>query len=62
MNSGNLITSLIDMAELAVLRRLAEQSRACIHCGEAWGEHSNIGANCPNRSGKGPLYLSESFE
>jgi hypothetical protein len=59
---GNLIDELIETVRLATIRRIADEQRACIHCGEQEGNHSNFGSNCPNRAGHGPLYLETIYE
>ena len=70
MYSGKLIESLIQEAEIARLRVLAEAARACIHCGEPFDNHSNNGAHCPNRVYRwsddpaewGGLFLESTFK
>ncbi len=47
--TGNLIETLIDMSALTLMRNFAERQRACVHCGESWDVHSNLGAHCPVR-------------
>jgi hypothetical protein len=64
---GNLIDSLIESAHRVQIRQIAEDQRACIHCGEEIGNHSGDqsefgGDHCPNRTEKGPLYLETVYE
>lgn len=61
--TGNMIETLMDMSTLTLVRNFAERQRACVHCGESWDVHSNLGAHCPVReNGLLHHFASESFE
>lgn len=60
--TGNMMFALNEVA-LSAARKVAENQRSCVHCGESWDIHSNIGAHCPVReNGMIHHFSTESFE